>query len=345
MCAVMEVSSHGIKLRRVDQLDFDIAIFTNLSPDHYDLHPDFQDYFLTKRSWYDSLKDEACIIYNIDDPFCEQMVSKSPVKTKISYGIRGKGQIQARNIVQSQSGAAFDLVIPQPITGLAGKLGLFSLEPKATSVKVKMFGNHNCYNALAAATVALINGVHITSIKKSLENFSGVWRRLEFLQEQPFTVIDDASHNSINFQAVFETVKDFKYQNMWVVVGIRGSRGWQINYENASMIGEYCKHLGFNLVVTKSFDTNSSTDELLEDEEKAFVHALWEKKIDFSLYDTLDESLERVVGEAKAGDIILLLGAHPFDNVRELIKPILAKKIQMMLPIKDDSYLPHEQRL
>lgn len=321
--AVMEVSSHGIKLHRVDYLDFDLGMYTNLAADHYDLHPDFKDYLNTKKMWFDSLKEDACLIYNVDDPFWTDVVAHSPAETKISYGINGQGLIQGNNISISSKGICFDLVITEQITGKAGKIGSFSWEPQTIPVKVAMYGEHNCYNILAAVTAGLVCNICPQQITQSLSNFSGVWRRFQLINRQPFTIVDDATHNPQNFRAVFETAQKLPYNQLWIIAGIRGSRGWQINYENAQEIGRYAHQLKGNLIVTKSLDTNGQLDKIYEDEEKAFMRGLWEKKVEFELLDLLADALRKVMSKVAQGDLVLLLGAHPFDNVSQMIKPYL----------------------
>lgn len=339
--AVMEVSSHGVKLQRVKYLDFDVAIFTNLSPDHYDLHPDFPDYLTTKRKWFDSLKNDACLLYNLDDYFYEQVTGNSKAETKVSYGLKGKGQIQGQNIRIDGEGIRFDVVITEPIIGSAGKLGQIKLQPQSFPVKVSMYGEHNCYNALAAVAAALIHGVTPEQIQDGLANFPGVWRRFEFLQRKPFMVVDDITHNSNNYKAVFETAKTLPYNRMWVLVAVRGNRGIQINHENASMIGMYKNELDFDLTVTTSVDVNAPSDKVYEEEEQAFTRGLWEQNAEFRFSDSLKDSLQDVVNRVGEGDLLLLLGGHPFDDIRERIKPLLERKSLELEPEALAQYEKH----
>ncbi len=328
--AVMEVSSHGIKLKRVYSLDFDIAIFTNLTPDHFDLHPDFQDYLGTKKSWFDNLKKDACVIYNNDDPFSKEMVGDSPASTKIPFSMQGNGMITGDNRQLSANGISLDINVNQEIVGTAGKIGNFTIKPHVLPIRIGMLGNHNCYNLLTAVTASLVAGVSPDIIKNSVGDFKGVWRRMQIIYQKPFMVIDDASHNPNNFQAVFDAVKQLSYNNIWALVGIRGNRGWQINYENAKLIGQYVRDMGIKLLVSKSKDTNGLNDQLLADEEQAFIKGLWERGVHFELYETLEEGTSEVTRKLEPGDILLLLGAHPFDEAGQKIIPKLNERVRSL---------------
>ncbi|MDW7675214.1 MAG: UDP-N-acetylmuramyl-tripeptide synthetase [Bacillota bacterium] len=339
--AVMEVSSHGVKLNRVAQLDFDIGIYTNLAPDHYDLHPDFADYLNTKKSWFDSLKESACLIYNKDDTFASEMVGSSPAATKISYGFGENCVVRGDNRKINEKGLSLEITITEPFSGIAGKIGRFNLEPQSITINTAMLGKHNCYNVMAAVTACLVHGIPLSKIQASLQKFPGVWRRMQLIQQEPFFVIDDATHNPQNYEAVFEATRELPYNKMWVVVGIRGNRGWQINYENAIVIGKYYQELKFNLAVTKSLDTNGPLDEVFPEEEQAFTRALWEHKVSFDLYDELFESLREVLGKVQKNDLVLLLGGHPFDNVNQMVEPFINNRIEQLVP---DSLVNTEEK-
>ncbi|MGF7184547.1 UDP-N-acetylmuramoyl-L-alanyl-D-glutamate--2,6-diaminopimelate ligase [Desulfitispora alkaliphila] len=309
--AVMEVSSHGVKLRRVDYLDFDVAVFTNLTPDHYDLHPDFQDYLQTKKQWFDNLKEEAVIFYNWDDPFHREVIGASSAKSKIGFSIEGKGDINGKEINYSTNG--LNMIIE-------------SQRGKQIKASVPILGKHNCYNVLAAVAVCSSLGLSNDEIEERLNSFPGIWRRCELIWQEPYGVIDDATHNPQNFRAVFEMAKELPKRRIHALVGIRGNRGWRINYENALTVAKHASQLNVQLTVTKSLDTNGPHDKLVQAEEDAFTKGLWEGGADFRMEETLKGGLESAIKELEPGDLLLLLGAHPFDNVREMAISLLEQQ-------------------
>src|SRR5207248_9464294 len=99
---VMEVSSHALALDRVAALDFDIAVFTNLTQDHLDFHHTMEEYFAAKRKLFDNLKDTAVAITNADDPRGFEIVSKT-IANAHSYGLRN-ADLVASNIELSANG-------------------------------------------------------------------------------------------------------------------------------------------------------------------------------------------------------------------------------------------------
>jgi UDP-N-acetylmuramoyl-L-alanyl-D-glutamate--2,6-diaminopimelate ligase len=158
--AVMEVSSHALSLGRVDNIEFDTGIFTNLTRDHLDFHKDMEDYFHAKQKLFFSLENQTktypgrskdsesnlipkFAIINIDDPWGRKLVKSVKNTTIITYGIKGKADVKAKNIKVTTKGAEFTLVTPVG----HGK------------VHFNYLGMYNVYNSLASVAAALSAGI------------------------------------------------------------------------------------------------------------------------------------------------------------------------------------------
>jgi len=153
--AVMEVSSHSIALHRVDAVDFDTAIFTNLTQDHLDYHENMEEYFQAKARLFQSLSDTGhagkTAIINGDDPWGQRLTALTGVKV-ITYGLSPSCDIYADNVQSDIGGSVFTLCTP------AGQVPLRITTP----------GKHSVYNALAAAAASLTEECSLEDIRLGL---------------------------------------------------------------------------------------------------------------------------------------------------------------------------------
>ncbi len=109
----MEVSSHGLRLHRVDGLRFEAAAFTNLSPEHLDFHRDLEDYGEAKAVLFEShLEAEGTGVINTDDPHGRKIFARLPGDRRLSFGLGPGVDITAEDIRLSQEETVFDLKTP-----------------------------------------------------------------------------------------------------------------------------------------------------------------------------------------------------------------------------------------
>lgn len=338
--AVMEVSSHGIKLDRIWGIDFDLAVITNISRDHFDLHSSFAEYLETKKSFLMNLKNQAIVFINVDDHKLSAFRPEITSRT-VSYAINNQDEADAwiGNIRYSPSGTSFRVVVKNRLPGIKE-----DVEPVTFSCQLGTPGIHNLYNALPSILSALSLGISIPDIKKGLASFPGVWRRLQVIHRGEFTAIDDCAHNPGSYSAVFAALNSFKYRRLIVVNAIRGNRGVKINVENARVIaGKLKKEPNRSLLITSCTDVAREDDRVSSKEKKAFLQVLKEYGIPFTFYQQLDPALEQAIEEAEENDLILLLGAHAMDDaagrfkkkLRDLLRtgPVLAPREEDYLPV------------
>ena len=183
--AILEVTSEGIKQHRHRFLDFKIAVFLNLAPEHIESHGSFEKYREAKGKLFEATKDTHVI--NIEDENSNYFF-QFPAKKKITFGLE-KGDFNLKN----------------------------------TNLKLKILGKFNLYNALAAFSVARILGVNEEIIKETLENFKGVPGRMEIVISKPFKVIVDYAFTPNALEKVYQTIKEFfRPQRMIGVLGACG---------------------------------------------------------------------------------------------------------------------------
>ncbi|WP_096199256.1 UDP-N-acetylmuramoyl-L-alanyl-D-glutamate--2,6-diaminopimelate ligase [Bacillus sp. FJAT-45350] len=212
--AVMEVSSHALHLGRVRGCDFNIAVFTNLTPDHLDYHKTMEAYMYAKGllfaqlgNTYDEGKLKVGILNN-DDP-ASQEYDKMTTAQILTYGIDTKSDVMAKDIKMSAGGTSFVLTTAN----------------ESIEMKLKLIGKFSVYNALAATGACLAYGISLEQIKESLEQVEGVAGRFEPVDAgQSYTVVVDYAHTSDSLENVLKTVQEFAQGKVYVVVGCGGDR-------------------------------------------------------------------------------------------------------------------------
>lgn len=320
--AVMEVSSHGLKQKRVEGIDFDTAIFTNISHDHLDYHETFEDYFQSKKILFQRLKDNKRAIINGDDPFSLKLLEGKKNIYVITYGLNPKSTITASSINAGES-IAFNYCLQRSLDSYKKN----KIDIQEFPIEINLLGYHNIYNTLAAITTGLIYEIPIDVIQRALKKIKPVSRRLEYLEMPPYKILDDYAHNPSSFQAAFEILQNIDYDNVFVIISIRGNRGKEINKQNAETIANWCSLLDINkLYITSSEDIVKEKDKVKPEEKKAFLKVLKEKKISSNFDGSLKKTIDKVIHRVRDNDLIMLLGAQGMDEGKNIIKTILEEK-------------------
>lgn len=210
-CAI-EVSSQGIDMQRVTGCDFKTAIFTNLTQDHLDYHGTFEQYRWTKSLLFSGLgyrsQKQKYAILNADDPNFEYFYKSTPVEV-VTYGLTSVSDVFAKNIKMSSKGIHF----------------LLSTFKGDIEIDLNLVGKFNVYNALASITAALVEGITLEQIKRSLLKLKGVKGRMEIVDEgQEFLVLVDYAHTPDALESVLNTTKDFAEGKIITVFGCGGDR-------------------------------------------------------------------------------------------------------------------------
>ena len=209
---VIEVSSHALAQHRVAGVAFDVAVFTNLGPDHLDYHEDMESYFDAKRKLFAALSEgtkRSGSVINIDDPFGARLASETVAELQLTYSLGRESKLRATGI---QLGAAG---IRMTIEGPGATFGC----------RLPMIGRHNVYNALAASGAALVAGVPVPAIQSALSSMPPVPGRLESVsQGQPFRVYVDYAHTEDALRQVLTSLREITPGRLLLVFGCGGSR-------------------------------------------------------------------------------------------------------------------------
>lgn len=209
---VMEVSSHALELKRVRNIWYDTAIFTNLQRDHLDFHKTFENYFQAKVKLFENVADiqnpkkDRCLIINADDAYGQRLIEQFKDRVKVvTFSLNGRADFVATDIEETLTYTRFK------INGVPMQIGLL--------------GRHNVYNALAVCAAAVSNGISWEKVASGFLKLQGVCGRMEqIIEHQPFTVFVDFAYTDEALQRAFDTVTPFKKGRILLVFGCGGQR-------------------------------------------------------------------------------------------------------------------------
>ncbi|HLO02492.1 MAG TPA: UDP-N-acetylmuramoyl-L-alanyl-D-glutamate--2,6-diaminopimelate ligase [Symbiobacteriaceae bacterium] len=211
--AVMEVSSEGLAMGRVADVEFDVAVFTNLTQDHLNYHKTFEAYRDAKGMLFDQVerpgaKSRKVIILNQDDPAAAHYAAgrTAPVWT---YSVGGSTPVMADGVRLRSNGTQFQLHLPD---------GIYP-------ISLLLAGQFNVANAMAAAAVGLAEGVSPALIVQALSETPGVPGRMEAVAAgQPFGLFVDYAHSPDGLENVLKACQSFTQGRVLCVFGCGGDR-------------------------------------------------------------------------------------------------------------------------
>jgi UDP-N-acetylmuramoyl-L-alanyl-D-glutamate--2,6-diaminopimelate ligase len=202
----MEVSSHALEMERVAGAEFDVAVFTNLSRDHLDYHPDMESYFAAKRRLFALLKPGARAAVNLDDPWGRRLAAELPDALTFGAG----GDVEARDVTLDARGIRGTVRTPRGEIRLATHL----------------LGRYNLSNLLAAAAGAEVLGLPHAAVEKAFAAQGPVPGRMEPVERgQPFPVFVDYAHTDAALDAALRSAREMAgIEKVAVVFGCGGER-------------------------------------------------------------------------------------------------------------------------
>ena len=317
--AVMEVSSHAIAMHRVDELDFDVVAFTNLSSEHLDFHHDMRDYFETKKRLFTGLAGcpPELAVLNKDDPYFDEL-SLSGNSRILSFGISADADIHPIRHHFSGNGIEMEMVTP---------LGEISL-------KSALHGRLNLYNIAAAVGIGVAMDCSLDSIARGVQALDGVPGRFENVDcGQDFRVIVDYAHTDDALVQVLDAVREITSGRIIVVFGAGGDR----DRSKRSRMGEVVGRGSDMAVVTSDNPRNEDPLEII----KMITDGIKSVRGEYESVPDRRRAIKRAFEAAEFGDCVVVAGkghetvqvmggrSLPFDDrgvVRELLDEFNARR-------------------
>ena len=307
--AAMEVSSHALAQDRTRGLEWNVAVFTNLTQDHLDFHGTMESYFKSKAKLFTQLgqqenKRKSVAVVNIDDRYGQQLLDKIDKSVAIiTYGMGARADFRASNYRVEFSGTSYQL----------------DARGKSYLVRVPLIGRFNVMNSLAALAAANGLGVDLRAAVLSLGKSPQVPGRLEMVPaKRQFQVFVDYAHTPDALANVLKTLRELHPQRLIVVFGCGGDR----DRKKRPLMGEMVDRHADYAVITSDNPRKEDPSAIIVEIEKGFRSTHFEKIVDRT------EAINRAIALAQPRDIVLIAGkGHenyqefadhtvPFDDIQ-----------------------------
>ncbi len=300
--AVLESSSHGLALNRLEHCEYDVAVLTNVTHEHLDLHGTVEAYRLAKARLFEMLQEahkagpEGTLqpgrgigVVNLDDPHAPLYIARTPGPLW-TYAVRNpEARVRARDIVLRPEGSTFCL----EATGLS------------FPIRLRLPGSFNIYNALAAACVGLALGASAEAVAEGLDAVEGVTGRMQRVDEgQPFTVLVDYAHTPEAFETVMGMLRPVVPGRMVAVFGSAGERDRQKRPMQGEIAARYCEFL----VITDEDPRREDREAILWEIAAGAERLGKQAGRDFLCIADRRQAIRTALERARPGDLVLLLG-------------------------------------
>ncbi|MGI5920161.1 MAG: UDP-N-acetylmuramoyl-L-alanyl-D-glutamate--2,6-diaminopimelate ligase [Syntrophomonadaceae bacterium] len=284
---VMEVSSHALDLNRVDEILFDVAVFTNLTQDHLDYHQTMEKYKQAKLKLFRKIPEGSknFVIINSDDESARDFINAASSRV-CTYGIDNPADVRATGVNTNLKGTSFNV----------------EYGGEVLSIRMKPIGLFSVYNALAAIAFALQEGIAPAIIKQALEKVEGVPGRFEQVDcGQDFTVIVDYAHTPDGLQNILATARKLVENRLITVFGCGGDR----DRSKRPLMGEIAATYSDFCIITsdnpRSEDPLAIINEIVPGVDRV-------KDSRYSIIADRREAIRHAIFLARPGDLIIIAG-------------------------------------
>jgi UDP-N-acetylmuramoyl-L-alanyl-D-glutamate--2,6-diaminopimelate ligase len=319
--AAMEVSSHALAQERTRGIEWDVAVFTNLTQDHLDFHGTMEKYFDAKAKLFLQLasqtkKKRAIAVINSDDRYGQKLVDRIAGKIPVvTYGLGLHADFRASNYRTEFAGTSYQL----------------DARGRSYLVRVPLIGRFNVANSMAALAAATALGVNLREGILSLARAPQVPGRLELVPaRRQFQIFVDYAHTDDALRNVLKTLRELKPRKLIVVFGCGGDR----DRKKRPLMARVADELADHAIITSDNPRRENPDAIINEVEKGFRSTHYEKIADRT------EAIRRAAAMAEPRDLVLIAGkGHekyqefadhtiPFDDIQ------VARRALDDLPVK-----------
>ena len=294
---IMEVSSHAIVQKRVEGLDFELKILTNITQDHLDYHKTLEEYIAVKNSFF---SDDSKKLINKDEP-----KAKFNFKNAFTYGI--------------ENPATYKLVAYSLNDGSSGIVQHFAQVMPFTA---SLHGFFNLYNLMSAiGAVHIVSGKTLEEVVDVVDNFAGVSGRMEQVSKVPNVIVDFA-HTPDGMSQVLNALKE---KELIVVFGAGGDR----DRVKRPLMGRVASSFAKKVFITSDNPRNEDPEQIaqeildgIKDRNNVKIELNRKKAIQLALDEQEDEDVVVILGKGDENTQIIYDKEFPFDD-REVVKELL----------------------
>src|SRR6184192_987010 len=287
--AAMEVSSHALAQERTRGIEWDVAVFTNLTRDHLDFHGTMENYFEAKAKLFRELpsqtkKKAATAVINIDDRYGEKLVGRLAGKIPVvTYGLGLHADFRASNYRTEFAGTSYQL----------------DARGRSYLVRVPLIGRFNVANSMAALAAATVMGVNLRAAILSLARSPQVPGRLELVPaKRQFQIFVDYAHTDDALRNVLKTLRELKPRKLIVVFGCGGDR----DRKKRPLMGRVTDELADHAIITSDNPRKENPGAIISEVEKGFRSTHYEKIVERA------EAIRHAVAMAQPRDLVLIAG-------------------------------------
>lgn len=292
--AFIEISSHGIKQKRISGIFFIGGIFTNITHEHIDYHKTFRDYLLTKASFFQSLSKKSFSIINIDDNHHSVIWDNIKNSKKISYSINHPSDYRVIILEKSFEGTKILINNYEVWTPLVGKF--------------------NIYNFLAVYITSIIlgnNPLTTLIVMSKLKPLIGRFQQI-LSKNKGIRIIIDYAHNPNALKNVLNTIQEIKKEGEQIIclIGCGGNRDKE---KRPIMTQIACEH-AYKIILTSDNPRYEDPDKIIDDMERDLSYSYRKKIVRIT---NRYEAIKHVILTAQTNDIILISGKG-HENYQEI---------------------------
>lgn len=315
--AAVEVSSHALAFGRAAGTIYDVAAFTNLSPEHLDFHRDMEDYFQAKAQLFTPAYSRRGVV-NLDDAYGERLVEQAEVPV-VTFSASGRADAawRAEDVRQGSDGSFFRVVGPDGIEAHAS---------------VQLAGPYNVANALGAIVTLVEGGIPLRTAVLGVSSLSSVPGRLERVEAgQDFLAVVDYAHKPAAVEAVLEGLRPVTQGRLIIVVGCGGDR----DRAKRPLMGSAVARLADMVVLTDDNPRSEDPFAILTEMQSGVLEVPPEERAHVAVEPDRGAAIALAVDRAGPGDVLVVAGkghergqevggvVHPFDDrvvLREAIE-------------------------
>ncbi|MEK7124220.1 MAG: UDP-N-acetylmuramoyl-L-alanyl-D-glutamate--2,6-diaminopimelate ligase [Patescibacteria group bacterium] len=267
--AVLEITSEGIRQFRHKFINFDTAVFTNLTPEHIESHGSFENYRNEKLKLFKATKNVHVI--NTDDENSKYFMDV-PVNKKITFGLES---------------------------------GNFNL--KNTKFKLNLLGNFNYYNALAAIAAAQNYGISLKTCKRALEKIKAIPGRMEIVSKNPLVVVDYA-HTPAQLEEAYRSLINLKSKILnRKLICVLGSCGGGRDKWKRPVLGKIAEQYCKEIILTNEDPYDESPSQILSDIKSGIPNSQFPILNLYEILDR-KEAIKKAIQMAKPKDAVIITG-------------------------------------
>lgn len=295
---ISEITSKTIDSIANLGLDYDIIIQTSLEENYENL--------LIKRL----VRDAKYIVMNIDDKDSRYILDKEMKGIIITYGLNKKATITASSLTISNN-VQFNLCIQREYESIKGE----KIEPMEMPILMDLVGGSNIYYGLAAIGCGMIYGISIEEIVRILSNIKGMYRYIEKIYDEEYTIIDSSCNSPSDYNLVLKEIQNLKFNNIYIINGIEIDQGIYTIKKNIEKILNWEPVLG----IGKVFLYIDKKERLIK---KNIDLLFTNKNINYEIFFELENCITSSIKVLGKSDLLLILGSDLLGESRKFINQL-----------------------